>query len=167
MFPFSISLHGQVKLIPQVISTLLLQVREEAGTPQPGLELTIGSSIGVNGYIHDVIYSSTAGEGTEYNPNPSGVFNGVCTVTTFSESNLLCHYELVLYNNAILVHHQKDDSPAYGLGAVIAHGPVTGGSDVAVVTGAEFDLEMYSRGSLAIEQDPTLPVLYAVLTLFE
>jgi hypothetical protein len=71
-----------------------------------------------------------------------------------------------MYNDAVLQRNTDSNRVVYGLGAVIAHGPITGGSDVAIVTGSQFDLEMYNRGSLAVEQDPTSPVLYAVLTLY-
>ena len=133
-------------------------VREEVGTPDPGEQFRIASTLGINGYIHDVIHSMGQ---TSYNEAPIGVFSGVCTVTGYP-SDLLCNYEIVLYTNT-----QKNSlGGPNGFGGIVAHGPVSGRNNMAIVTGAEFDFDMYHRGSLALRQDPTSPVLYATLRLY-
>jgi hypothetical protein len=139
-------------------------VREEAGISDPGSQNCIASTIGINGYVHDVIISM----GTKtYNTSPSGIFTGRCTVTGYP-ADLLCTYEIALYsNNQADPSKQYRNDGTYGVGAFIAHGPVFGQYSTAIVTGAHFDFSKYHTGSLELEQVPSSPVLYASLKLYE
>ena len=143
---------------PDVFEYEFAMVREEVGTPDPGDQFRIASTLGINGYIHDVIHSMGQ---ISYTEAPIGLFTGVCTVTGYP-SELLCNYEILLYTNTQKISVNGPN----GFGGVIAHGPVSGRNNMAIVTGAEFDFDMYHRGSLALKQDPTSPVLYATLKLY-
>ncbi|KAG7338917.1 hypothetical protein IV203_034587 [Nitzschia inconspicua] len=140
-----------------------VMVREEVGTPDPESQYRIASSIGFNGYVHDVIYDVDT---KAFNATPSGIFSGRCTVTAHP-AELLCTYEIALYRTsnvtASMAYHNGE---SYGFGAFIAHGPVIGRRNTAIVTGANFDFAIYHKGSLDFEQDPSSPVLYCSLKLY-
>jgi hypothetical protein len=137
-------------------------VRDEVGTPDPGTQFRIASTLGINGYIHEVIHSMGQ---ISYNQTPIGVFTGVCTVTGYP-SDMLCTYEIVLYTDTQNKQRNGSGGGYNGFGGVVAHGPVSGKNNVAIITATEFDFDIYHRGSLALKQDSASPVLYATLKLY-
>jgi hypothetical protein len=116
------------------------------------MEFRVASTIGLNGFIHDVVYFF---EERSYNRVPSGMFAGSCIVTK-SPADLLCTYAISLFNT----------QGPHGVGGIIAHGPVTGDQNVAIVTAVEYDLKEYKRGSMVTEHHTKLPILYTKLILY-
>ena len=67
---------------------------------------------------------------------------------------MLCTYEIYLYSDG-----------DYEVAGVIVNGSVEGRQSNYVVTGAEYNFEHYSGGSLTTLEDPEVALLYAYLSL--
>ena len=85
--------------------------------------------------------------------NVLGMFTGICVVTQSSPVGYLCTYEIYFNSNGIYS----------SLAGIIVNGAVNGPTADCVVTGAEYDFEDYSTGTLTTLEDPALPLLYAYL----
>jgi hypothetical protein len=136
----------------------LLQVRDEIGSDTPGdAEFGVGSGIGMNGHVFNVIYTTTSGS-RDYGEDPIGLFKGFCTVVSEIYGELLCTYEIYINANG-----------EAGLGGVIVTGPVasldTGVEFESIVTGAQFDFAVFNTGVLRTVQDAERPILFANLSL--
>ena len=83
-----------------------------------------------------------------------GLFTGICTVTSNTDNNMLCKYEIYLYTQGI-----------YNVAGILVNTPIEGTESTGVVTGSEYDFEEYDGGILRTLQDPQLPILYAYLSM--
>jgi hypothetical protein len=122
------------------------------GTSDTDDTFGLASSIGMNGLVHEIVYASNGGGRDK--GDAIGVFKGHCTVVSEVRDELLCAYEIGFITNG--------DN---GIGGVIAKGHVSGAQGVAIVTGAEYDFEQFSGGSLTTLQDPDRQLLFAYLDL--
>lgn len=135
----------------------MLQVRDEVDSPSPEGEVGVASNLGMNGYVYDIVHtSSSGGEQPKYDGtnDPIGLFKGFCTMTSKMNDELLCTYEIYLTT-----------SGENGVAGIIVNGPVGGPENTMMVTGAEYDFATYRGGSLTTLQDPELPVLFAYLSM--
>jgi hypothetical protein len=135
---------------------ILLQVRDEVDSPSPEGEVGVASNLGMNGYVYDIVLTSSGGEQPTYDGtnDPIGLFKGFCTMTSKINDELICTYEIYLTT-----------AGEYGVAGIVVNGPVGGPENIMMVTGAEYDFSTYRGGSLTTLQDPELPVLFAYLSM--
>ena len=112
----------------------------------------LGSGIGINGEVFDVVYYDDGGRGK--GDTPIGVFKTYCIVTSTVNDEMLCKFEIAFYTVGY-----------NGFGAIIATGPVSGAQSVNVVTGAEYDFERFTGGEMTTLADADHPYLFAYLDL--
>jgi hypothetical protein len=75
-------------------------------------------------------------------------------VTNREDGEMLCKYEIYL-----------DSDGAYNMAGLIVNGPVESPISTNIVTGAEYDFERYSGGTMTTLEDPDLPILYVYVEL--